>query len=202
MIPIRQASLAVASVVTFLAVSGCNRGSNTAPDSEFEEESQVLVQTILRDLCGMARHAAGLPPEETAAGLTRVRNAPISAWGKPINDVVLRAAPGGKEITTNLQFALPLWEPKAYDALAATIFQAAGLATGDSTNAAAPAGESLLTALTDFSAGEVERANLRLKLTNAVMRLTVWNGERYAEIEATPPDHRFGVPFNTYKAQQ
>lgn len=161
MIPIRPASLAVASAVAFLALPGCNRGSSTAPDTEFEEESQVLVQTILRDLCGMARQAAGLPADENPARLARVRNAPNSAWGKPVYDVVLGAALGGKDITTNLQFSLPLWEPKAYDALAATIFQSTGLTSAGETNATAT-GESLLKELTDFSAGGIERANLRV----------------------------------------
>jgi len=39
---------------------------------------------------------------------------------------------------------------------------------------------------------------LRTKLEEPTMRLIHWNGRAYAEVTASPPNHRFGVQFKTY----
>jgi tetratricopeptide (TPR) repeat protein len=149
-----------------LGLGGCNRlpwGGTPPPDdyfkTDFQDESQFIVETIVTDLAEQIYYAKfhRLPNKnEFHVSATETLD---SSFGAPVYDIQVVLNSALPDIRTGLKVNGPIWSPEVYDQLTAQLAQAVGLPAGQP---GSPGNTELLSKLTDGTAETIELENQRL----------------------------------------
>jgi len=163
---IKRTSFVLFFAIMCLGLAGCNRwpgfGSSHSSDyfqTDFQDESQFIVETIVTDLAEQVYFAQfhRLPQQgEFHVSATETSD---SSFGTPSYDVQVDFDSKLHGIKTRLKVNGPIWSPEVYDDLAGQLARAVGLPAGQ------PDGEdsiALLSKLTDGAAETVELENEKL----------------------------------------
>ena len=154
------------SVTLTLVLGGCNRlpwGSKSQSDdyfkTDFHDESQFIVETIVADLAEQIFYAKfDRLPDKNEFHVSATET-PDSSFGAPVYDIQVGLDSARHDIKISLKVDGPIWSPEVYDQLTAELAEAVGLPAG---RPGSPDSTELLSKLTDGTAATIELENQRL----------------------------------------
>jgi hypothetical protein len=128
--------------------------------TQFQDESQFIVETIATDLDEQIFYAKNHRLPDSSGFSVRATETPGSSFEQPTYDLQVTFGPDHPPVETELKITGPIWSPEPYSGLVSALAREAGL------NAPAPARQSgdtdLLQSLTDSSAITIETENKKL----------------------------------------
>jgi hypothetical protein len=128
--------------------------------TQFQDESQFIVETIATDLAEQIFYAKNHRLPDSSGFSVRATETPGSSFEQPTYDLQVTFGPDHPPVETELKITGPIWSPEPYSGLVSALAREAGL------NAPAPARQSgdtdLLQSLTDSSAITIETENKKL----------------------------------------
>lgn len=148
-----------------LSLAGCKPASASRQNSsgyfqtDFQDESQFIVETIVSDLAEQIYYAKfhQLPAKKDF--YVTANETAASSFATPVYAVQVDLDNKYKGFKTTLNVNGPIWSPEVYDDLASQLSQLIGLPAGDSQPSTDSA---LLAKLTDSSAQTIEEQNQRI----------------------------------------
>lgn len=124
--------------------------------TEFQDESQFIVETIVSDLAEQIYFAKFNHLPDKSDFYVSANEAPDSTFSTPTYNVEVDLDSRIQNFETKLNISGPIWSPEVYDDLTAQLSQRVGLPAGDSGNLT---DTGLLAKLADGTAETIEREN-------------------------------------------
>jgi hypothetical protein len=169
---IKNTFFAIFLATLTVGLSGCkpaagsfnhNVESRRAPDNyfhtDFHDESQFIVETIVSDLAEQIYYAKFHQVPDQSGFHVSADETADSSFGAPVYDVQVDLDAKYHGFKTRLNVNGPIWSPEVYDDLTAQLSQLVGLTTGTQGNST---DIELLSKLTDGTATTIEQENLHL----------------------------------------
>jgi tetratricopeptide (TPR) repeat protein len=152
------------STVLILNLMGCKPAHPRAASSgyfktDFQDESQFIVETIVSDLAEQIYYAKFHHLPDAGLFYVSANETADSSFGTPTYDIQVDLDANYQGLKTRLNISGPIWSPEVYDNLATQLAQLVGLKAGE-TNDSTPI--VLLSKLTDGTAETIERENQTL----------------------------------------
>ena len=169
---IKNAFFAIFLATLTVGLSGCkpaagfsnpHAGSGTASNNyfhtDFQDESQFIVETIVSDLAEQIYYAKFHQVPDQSGFHVSADETADSSFGAPVYDVQVDLDAKYHGFKTRLKVNGPIWSPEVYDDLTAQLSQLVGLTTGTQGNST---DIELLSKLTDGTATTIEQENQHL----------------------------------------
>ncbi len=147
-------------LISFL-VAGCRPSSKSSGyfQTHYQDESQLIVETIVSDLAEQIYYAKFQRLPDAKKIMVSAMEVPGSPFGAPVYELQVDLDGKHRALSTKLDVNGPIWSPEVYDGVAAMLAKAVGLKTGASDDSN---DTTLLAKLTDGMATTIEEENQKL----------------------------------------